>query len=468
LSPPPSGQPPLINLAPRDVEALADELLAYHAHFAPLFQRAEQRQWAQCYTHAQLLDLDRKSIEPMALAVADGNVQALQQFISLGAWDDAAVLKTHQQLVADSLGDRETGVLIIDGCDFPKQGSHSVGVARQWCGALGKLANCQASVLACYASQHGYTLVDRRLYMPEKWFTPAYQERRKRCGVPADLPFHTQPELAWELIETLHERQVLPFQWVIGDEHFGNNPTLLDRIAAAKLYYLMEVPHDTLVWRERPATVVPPPSGKKGRPAQRARLVPDAPAPLRVDVLASDPSLRWQEYQIQEGAKGPLIAAFAFVRVVLVRDGLPGAESWLVLRRSLGEQGQLKTYLSNAPATTPHATLVRKSGMRWPVEAAILECKSEVGMDQYEVRGWRGWHHHMTMTLLAHHFLVWQRWRMGKKISGIDGAASAAPVTSCLSQTTARCRNGHRTHPVHPRPKLSGLLRPPQAAVTPA
>lgn len=437
LPPPPSGQPPLINLAPRDVEALADDLLAYHSHFAPLFLREEQRQWALIYLHGQLLDLERKSIEPMALAHPDGNVQALQQFISLGAWDDAAVLKRHQQLVADTLGEKDSGVLIIDGCDFPKQGNQSVGVAHQWCGALGKVANCQASVVACYASRHGHTLVDRRLYLPERWFTPAYQDRREKCGVPSDLTFRTQPELAWQLIETLHARSTLPFEWVCGDEHFGNNPVLLDRIASAKLYYLMEVPHNTLVWRERPATFVPPPSGKKGRPPQRPRLLADAPAPMRVDGVASDSALRWRYYQIQEGAKGPLVAAFAFVRVIAVRDGLPGPEQWLVLRRSLGERPQLKTYLSNAPAATPHATLVRKSGMRWPVEASIEECKSEVGMDHYEVRGWKGWHHHMTMSLLAHHFLVRQRCRMGGKICGIECAASAAAITGHLTQTAA-------------------------------
>jgi SRSO17 transposase len=437
LPPPPSGQPPVINLAPHDVTALADDLLAYHALFAPLFQREEQRQSALTYLHGQLLDLERKSIEPMALAHPDGNVQALQQFISLGAWDDQKVLKSHQQLVADTLGDQDSGVLIIDGCDFPKQGTHSVGVARQCCGALGKVANCQASVVACYASQGGYTLVDRRLYMPAKWFSAAYQARREKCAVPADLTFQTQPELAWDLIRTLHERQVLPFQWVIGDEHFGNNPLLLDRIAAAKLCYLMEVPHDTLVWQERPATFVPPPSGKKGRPPQRARLVAEAPAATRVDSVASEPALRWRYYQIQEGAKGPLVAALAFVRVIAVRDGLPGPDQWLVVRRCLGERPQLKTYLSNAPATTPHATLVRKSGMRWPIEASILECKSEVGMDHYEVRGWVGWHHHMTLTLLAHHFLVRQRCLVGKKSSGGDGGASAAPVTGRVTQTAA-------------------------------
>lgn len=437
LAPPPSGQPPIINLAPRDVAALADDLLAYHAHFAPLFVRAEQRHWALTYLQGQLADLDRKSIEPMALAHEDGNVQALQQFIGLGAWDDAAILATHRTLVAQTLGDLQSGVLILDGCDFPKQGSHSVGVSRQWCGALGKVANCQASVVAAYASEYGYTLVERELYMPERWFGPAYQDRRDTCGVPAELTFQTQPEIAWELIKRLHTEKVLPFGWVIADEHFGNNPVLLDRIAAAQLTYFMEAPHNTLVWRERPATFVPPPSGKKGRPPQRERLVAQAPAPSRVDEVASDPTLPWQNYQIQEGAKGPLMAEFAFVRVVAVRDALPGPEVWLVLRRSLGEGGQLKTYLSNAPSSTPHTTLVQKSGRRWPVELAILECKSEVGMDQYEVRSWKGWHHHMTMTLLAHHFLVRQRCLLGKKIGRVDGAASTAAVASGVTQTAA-------------------------------
>src|SRR5215210_2011684 len=194
--PPPSGRPPEHNLAPRDVEALADELVAYHAHFAPLFQRSEQRTWALAYLHGQLLELERKSIEPMALALDGGDVQAMQQFISQGAWDDDAVLERHQALVADTLGDADTGVLILDGCDFPKQGTHSVGVARQWCGALGKVANCQASVVACYASKHGYTLVDRRLYLHESWFTPEARARYERCGIPEDASFQTRPELA--------------------------------------------------------------------------------------------------------------------------------------------------------------------------------------------------------------------------------------------------------------------------------
>jgi SRSO17 transposase len=428
--PPPSGRPPEHNLAPRDVEALADELLAYHAHFAPLFQRSEQRKWALAYLNGQLLELDRKSIEPMALALEGGEVQGMQQFISVGPWDDERVLEKHQELVADTLGDAETGVLILDGCDFPKQGTHSVGVARQWCGALGKVANCQASVVACYASKHGYTLVDRRLYLHQSWFTPEYRTRSERCGIPEDISFQTRPELATAIVTTLRKRQVLPFQWVTCDEGYGQNPAFLDAISALNLFYFAEVPHDTRVWLEQPPTAVPA-RGKRGPAPRRERLRADAPAPVRVDTLAAqvEPA-HWQRWQIKEGAKGPMVAEFAFLRVVPVREEMPGPESWLVLRRSLGERPELKTYLCNAPVTTPHRKLVWASGMRWPVESAIEESKGEVGLDQYEVRGWVGWHHHVTLSFLAHHFLVRQRCRMGKKIRRVDGAAGPGVVAS--------------------------------------
>lgn len=214
-----------------------------------------------------MLDLERKSIEPMALE--GGNVQAMQQFISEGAWEDEPVLEAHRRLVAETLGDVETGVLVIDGCDFPKQGKESVGVARQYCGALGKVANCQASVVACYASDRGYTLVDRRLYLPQKWFSQEYAQRRHKCDVPAGVTFRTQPELAWEMIEGL--RGELPFGWVTFDEHFGDDPALLDRVDAAGLFYLAEVPHDTRVWLRRPRTQVPSAKGT-GRSPSREKL----------------------------------------------------------------------------------------------------------------------------------------------------------------------------------------------------
>ena len=462
LVPPPSGRAPEVNIAPADVEALADDLVAYHAEFAPLFRRSEQRHWALAYLRGQLLHLERKSIEPMALALQGGNVQAMQQFISQGAWDDQPILEHHQQLVAQTLGDGASGVLILDGCEFPKQGTHSVGVARQWCGALGKVANCQASVVACYASQHGYTLVDRRLFLPQAWFDEQHRQLRSECGVPDDLTFQSQSALAWDIVQRLQARHVLPFDWVLVDEGFGKDPHFLDRLDTANLRYFAEVPHSTRVWLTRPATLVPPPRGKPGRPPSKERLAPDAPPPLRVDAIAAQvPAEQWQLYQIKEGAKGPLVAEFAFLRCVVVRDELPGAESWLVLRRGVDERRELKTSLSNAPAATPVPTLVAKSGLRWCVEAGIEESKGECGLDHYEVRGWVGWHHHTALTLLAHHFLVRQRCRLGKKIGGVNGAAGAGVVAGGVTAQAGGYRDGDRADPVHPRAELRGLRFPP-------
>ena len=404
----------------------------------------------------------------MALALPDGNVQALQQFIGLGAWDDEAVLRQHQRLVAETLGDPATGVLIVDGCDFPKQGRESVGVAWQWCGALGKVANCQASVVACYASARGYTLVDRRLYLPEKWFGEDYRQRRRRCGVPADVAFRTRPELAGEMIAALHQRGDLPFRWVTGDEHFGLNTPFLDRVAALGLHYFVEVPQDTRVWRVRPRAAVPP-AKKHGRPPRRARVQPGEPAPTRVDLLAAQlPAAAWQAWTLKEGAKGPLVAELAFVRAVAVRDDLPGPAVWVVLRRRLDDPTETKVYLSSAPAGTAQETLAWLAGMRWPVESAIQEGKSELGLDHYEVRGWVGWHHHTTMTLLAHHFLVRLRGRVGGKGAGPHRAAGAPAAPGHAASPAARRGDGPGPARLHPAPEPRRLSLAPAPSAAPS
>ena len=169
---------------------------------------------------------------------------------------------------------------------------------------------------------------------------------------------------------------------------------------------MAEVPRDTQVWLSRPATAVPPWSGRGRRP-RKARLVPGALAPQRVDQLAAAvPPDAWQAFLIKEGSKGPLVAEFAFHRGVAVRASLPGPDVWIVLRRTWGEAPELKVYLSNAPGHIPVTALVRVAGMRWPIETAFEESKGGLGLDHYEVRSWLGWHHHMTLCLLAHHFLV--------------------------------------------------------------
>jgi SRSO17 transposase len=362
-------------------------------------------------------------------------VRALQQFIGEGGWDDDAILAEHRRLVDESLGEAD-GVLIVDGSDIAKRGDHSAGAARQWCGSTGKTDLCQAGVFLGYASRKGYTLLDRRLYLPKEWFAADHRARWDACRIPKDTPLASKTELAGRMVEAAVAGG-LRAGWLTCDEWYGRDSSFLDRVAAAGLAYLAEVGKSTRVWplldlvtgeaRVHPQTWTPPrnPSGK-GRTPVRVRLQPNSPAPLRVDALAAQlPADQWQRYRVLEGARGPLVADFAALRAVAVRDGLPGPEVWVVLRRPLvesGEQPELKYFLAHAPADTPLATLVRVSGLRWPIESCFEEGKEEVGLDHYELRFWRGWHHHMTLVILAHHFLVRLRLRLQQR----GGAPPAA------------------------------------------
>ena len=425
----PIGTAPALELTPQAIENLVEQLREYHAIYSPFFQRREQREGAQQYLHGLLLELPRKSIEPMVLALEGAKAKAvrtMQLFISEGAWDDAAILKRHWQEVDQDLGDTD-GVLTLDGSDFLKQGQESVGVKRQYCGEVGKRANCQAGVFLGYASHKGYTLLDRRLYLPHEWVEDeAYAPRRRRCGVPTDMPFKTKPTLGWEMIQAVQQAGTLRGRWVTCDEAFGRDTDCLDRVAELGLWYFAEVPHDTQVWRQRPATAVPAWSGQ-GRKPTRTRVLAGEAKPAEVAQLAASlPADRWVRRTIKEGSKGPLVARFAALRVVAVRAGLPGPEVWLVLRRNL-LTGELKTYLCNAPADTPLATLVRLSGMRWPIETCFEDGKQYLGMGDYEVRSWRGWHHHMTLCILAHGFLVRACLRL-KKSPRLDPPPGAGAV----------------------------------------
>lgn len=405
----PIGTPEGLSLTREEIESIADELGAYCAIFAPLFARREQRDWAGVYLEGLVTpSIERKSIEPMILAIkgADANaVRGAQQFIGAGAWDDDVILERHRAEVAVTLGE-EDGVLTLDGSDFPKQGKESVGVKRQYCGQLGKRANCQAGVFLGYVSSTGYTLLDRRLYLPKEWVgSPLYAGRREKCGVPRGLAFRTKNELAWDMIESLQREGSVPHRWVACDEAFGRDTVLLDRMAGVGLWYFAEIPKDTRVWVERPATEVPVWKGR-GRKPQCSKVLEGQPEAQEVANLAAVAAGEaWTRCSIKEGTKGPIIADFLAVRVAAVRDALPGSDVWLVFRRNT-ETGEVKYFLSNAPADTPLSTLVRMAGLRWPIETCFEEGKQYLGMGDYEVRTWRGWHHHMTLCLLAHHFLV--------------------------------------------------------------
>jgi hypothetical protein len=287
--------------------------------------------------------------------------------------------------------------------------------------------------------------LDRRLYLPEQWFGEEYRDRWRKAQIPETTPFRTKPQLAAEMVEALTEQRPLRVRWMVCDEGYGNDPRMLERIAATGLYYLAEVPKDTQVWpilepdgktlRSQPMTYVkaPHPSGK-GRPPCRRRLDPESPSKVRVDELAEKLTEdHWHRYRILEGAKGPLVADFAAVRAIAPRQRIPGPEIWVVIRRKVmgpEEEPKLKFYLSQAPIETPLEEMVRVSGMRWPIESAFAEAKGELGLDQYELRFYAGWHHHMTMVILAHHFLVLMQQllvqRGGFGARGSEGAGDPA------------------------------------------
>ena len=386
-------------------------------------------------------DVVRKNVEAMVLRLygagpdAGRRVRGLQQFIGESPWDDEAILAKHQSLVAESLGE-EDGVFIIDGSDFAKQGKHSAGVARQWCGATGKKDNCQAGVFLGYASRKGYTLLDRRLYLPESWFGDDHRALWQACRIPEGTEFRTKHELAAELIEQVTKGQRLRGQWVVCDEGYGDSPALLDGIADTGLWYLAEVPKATKVWplveldgdtqREGPQACVPEQKpSHKGRVPVRARLVPGSASRVRLDDWADQvPAEARRRYRMLEGSKGPLVADFVALRAVAGRDKLPGPEVWVLLRYKVsGDEAlpEVKYYLSNAPADTGIEELVRVCGMRWPIESSFEEGKGELGMDQYELRFWAEWHHHMTLVILAHHFLV----RLQRQLSQREGGQRA-------------------------------------------
>jgi SRSO17 transposase len=406
-----------ITLTVKDVEELETELAEYSQIYQDLFSRREQKEQYKVYLQGLMSTMPNKSVETMMLHLNGDDPKAIrnmQHFLGQGSWQDQAILRQHRQEVSQDLGD-ENGVAIVDSSGFPKQGKESVGVKRQWCGQLGKKANCQVGVFLSYASQHGYTLLDRRLYLPREWVEDkAYAERRAQCGLPADITFKTQPTLALDMVEGLREDGTLPFRWLTCDEAFGRDTAFLDQVGEVVSYFA-EIPKDTHLWLQRPQMAVPEPKPGRGRKPTRLQLVAGEPAAQPVAEIAAKLSpTKWSRHTIKEGSKGPIVADFACLRVVAVRNRLPGPDVWLILRRDIVD-GELKFFLSNASLETSLATFVWLSGMRWPVETCFEHSKQEIGLADYQVRSWTGWHHHMTLCILAHFFLVRMQLRLKDK-----------------------------------------------------
>ena len=446
---------PWMTLTEAEVAGLADELVQFHAQFQACFGRVEHRRLGLAYLAGLLSHTAAKSVEPIALAFLDADaVRPLQRFLKSYGWDPAAMEATHQALLAETIAEPD-GMLTVDSCEFPKKGTESVGVARQYCGARGKVDNCQSGVFVGYASRKGYGLITSRLYLPESWFAQEQEQRRKDTRVPEALVFQTKPQLARDLLARLAQTQLFPATWIGCDAVFGSDWAFLDALPP-ETYYFASVRANTLVFRTRPRVSVPRSRGRGPKPTKprvtRGRADP-------VSTLAASKHCRWTPVVLAEGAKGPLRAEVACRRVYPAQGGLPRQDPvWLFLRRT--EDGQIKYAFSNAPANTPLAELCRAATLRWPIEQCFQDGKSQVGMDHYEHRSWPAWHRHMLYVCLALHFLLRLRLRF-KKNAGLDAPASAhaAGGGAAVQSPDARACAGARAIPHEAKPHSLSLAQ---------
>ena len=406
---------PKFDLGKGDVKHFMNELSGFHEQFADCFQRSESREHFFKYMVGQFSPLERKSIEPIALAVKDGNVRAMQRFVSDAPWDDENMIAKYRNLINDDLGSPD-GALIFDESGFIKKGQDSIGVARQYCGTIGKVDNCQVGVFAAYVSEQGYALVDKQLFIPQKWFTDAYFERRRKCKLPTETVFRTKPQLAVDMLGAIVKQGALPFKYVLADSLYGVSPEFIEAVEALPdKTYFAQVPKDTLCWLKRPMAIT-----KEylwgGKTKTKTVLVDPDSKPIAVDELAKNINdYFWYRRKVSEGTKGPIIYEYSRRQIILSAAGLPQKTVWLLIRRTLDDEPQYSFFISNASTSTRLKTLVWLSGLRWAIEQCFEETKSELGMDHYEVRKFPGWHHHMLTCMLAHFFLWHLKIRLGKK-----------------------------------------------------
>lgn len=433
----------------------------FHAQFVPVFGRKPCRQRSQDYLRGLLVQAAERGNAENLSEVTDASERVLQRFLTEARWDEQAVIGQLQAYLGPRVAHPEA-VWAVDGSGFPKQGKKSVGVARQYCGALGKVAGCQVGVFLAHVGPRGRALVDKRLYLPQEW-----TDDPERCAAaqvpPEQRDYRSQSALALDMLQQARAWGHLTAEWVTGDDEFGKSPAFRDGVAAAGWRYVLEVPGNTPVWPETPTWETPASTGR-GRPPQprpvgsARREVPERAAAL--------PVAAWQEITVGDGAQGPRSYRFAAEWVRESRDGQPGAELWVLHKQNL-DGTHARTFFSNAPADTPLATLARVALSRWPIETEFENGKSQVALDEYEVRGWPGWQHHVTMCLLAAAFLLTLQQEWGEK----DAPGHPAPGASARLRTaTAQALYPGRTAllaPAYANPerRRQGEPRPTAATV---
>ena len=392
---------PAMSLNQEDIQAMADELIQFHQEFHDCFGRIEHRRLGMAYLTGLLSNSQDKSMEPIALNVLDEkSVRSLQRFMKTYRWDQEAMEKTHQAMVADWIASPE-GMITVDSSEIAKKGKESVGVSRQYCGSMGKVENCQSGVFVGYSSEKGYGLLRSQLYMPEGWFTDEYEQRREENLVPEDLTFQTKIQIAQQLIHTIVDTGLFPAKWIGCDSTFGADSKFLHALPKTIYYFANIRSNEKVVIANAKGEISPAPGKETSlhnghEDQQKAQSVKD---------IAQSADLKWRPVVLDEGAKGPILAQVARLRVYPSRDGVPEEDCvWLFCRRM--ENGQIKFALSNAPEDISLPELCKASIMRWPIEQCFQEGKDQWGMDQYEHRSWPAWHRHMTYVFLALHFLM--------------------------------------------------------------
>jgi SRSO17 transposase len=400
----------LAGMKPRELRRVRGRLVDFAEEvFAPM-RRSDQRRWGEVYLRGLMLDGRRKSIEPMAARLPDGDEQSLQQFVNQSPWQWAPV---RARLARRMQREIEPEAWIVDDTGFPKFGSHSVGVARQYCGALGKVTNCQVGVSINAATDAASCPIDWRLFMPEEWDED--EQRRRKAHVPEDIRYEPKWRLALELIDELRDWGLEP-PVISADAGFGEITEFRRGLAERELRYVLQVKGQASAYPEEVEPERPDYQGTGRPPAARYRARPSS---LRELALAAGKrtavGISWRE-----GSRGRTHSRFLALRVrpanVQLRRAAHASDGelevcWLVAEWPSDKDEPVKYWLSNLPPDTELRQLVGLAKLRWRIEHDYRELKDALGLDHFEGRSFRGWHHHTTLVSVAHGFLTLERRR---------------------------------------------------------
>ena len=394
------------------LEGIPERLIEFVEPFTRSILQAKQRRRAAEFIGGLMSDVERKNAESIAYR-HDQERKEMQYFLGESQWDHQPLLVELAAQVGRALG-RPEGVLVFDPSGFPKKGTESVGVQRQWCGRLGKIDNCQVGVYLAYVSAEEHALVNTRLYLPREWAKD--KARRKKCHVPREVKFKTRHELCLDMLDEVGH--LLPHGWIAGDDEMGRSSSFRRELRERNERYLLAVPSNTLI-RDLEAALPEP--EEPGRPRK--------PPFMRADKWrALLPKSAWTRIEVRDGEKGPLVVEVTTCRVQAKADGKRvGPEELLVIVRSCDEAGALKHdyYLSNTAPDTPRRELAQVAKAEHRIEECLQRGKSECGLADYEVRSWGGWYHHQALSLIAAWYLNGEL-RAGKK-SGPGIHLPAAP-----------------------------------------